>query len=601
VSRRVRPLPGRPASSSELPPRSATAKSGFLSILVAVALVATACGNDSDGDSPVASDVANTDPSPSTTDAPDTTTRPTTEPPPAAGPLMLSTALCDDADNMTTLLESPDTDAALSSAEFDADEVERMAAAPTDGPIYLVTVSTYRDVADYPDGRGSDLTGREAAELHDPTELITAVGARSVYEAEPHNQIDGDDTVWESITITEYPCPTAYLAVVTHPDYRADAIHETAGVDESITVVADLVPIPAPSDPDQSNAAFPPTAEDPAFDLIHLMDFHDIAQYEPDADEPERTGEEAWQQYQASGSGASVELGHYPTAILDVQGVLTGDDRTWDQIQMIHMSSTAGFEALLDDSTRQDGRYHRYAALENNYSMMTSPDVSRIPYADLATAPEIDAGEDSAFGAEAGDANTDELTAFLSTASEEDDAFHMVNLIRFREMAEYPDGRDTDLTGREADAIYGEFMTTTMLPGTGAEIVYSASVPATEDFDTLAIVRYPSRDAFQAMVDDPQFQEMSIHKQAGVAETIVLATDLISLDDVTSGEMVLHLIGPDQAGTAVPGERAAFEVDATINGRVDTFAEVRIGTGDVDDALLSVTHQPLADLLDENR
>ena len=49
--------------------------------------------------------------------------------------------------------------------------IERMAAAPTDGPIYLVTVSTYRDVADYPDGRDSALTGREDhplahAELH---------------------------------------------------------------------------------------------------------------------------------------------------------------------------------------------------------------------------------------------------------------------------------------------------------------------------------------------------------------------------------------------------------------------------------------------------
>lgn len=142
-------------------------------------------------------------------------------------------------------------------------------------------------------------------------------------------------------------------------------------------------------------------------------------------------------------------------------------------------------------------------------------------------------------------------------------------------------------------------MTTTMLPTTGAEIVYSASVPATEGFDTVAIVRYPSRDAFQAMIDDPQFREMSIHKQAGVAETIVLATDLISLDDVTPDEMVLHLIGPDQAGTAVPCERAAFEVDATINGQVDTFAELRIGTSDIDDALLSVKHQPLANLLDK--
>ncbi len=587
--------------------------SRFPLIAVAVALVVTACGEGADDDPPTAGAVVATDPSPSTTDAVDTTTPPTStiqtsettivptiEPPTAAGPLPLSEALCDDPESMTTLLESPDTEAALSSAEFDADQIERMAAAPTDGPIYLVTVSTYRDVAEYPDGRDSDLTGRKAAELHDPSELITAVGARSVYEAEPHNQIDGDDTVWESITIAEYPCPTAYLAVVTHPDYRAGAIHETAGVEESITVVADLVPIPAPSDPDQSNAAFPPTAGDPAFDMIHLMDFHDIAQYEPDADEPERTGEEAWQQYQASGSGASVELGHYPTAILDVQGVLTGDDRSWDQIQMIHMSSTAGFEALLDDSTRQDGRYHRYAALENNYSMMAYPEVSRIPYAGLPTEPATDASEEEALGAEAGDANTDELTAFLSATPEEDDVFYMVNLIRFRDVAEYPDGRETDLTGREADAIYGEFMSTTMLPGTGAEIVYSASVPATEGFDTLAIVRYPSRDAFQVMIGDPQFQEMSIHKQAGVAETIVLATDLVSLDEVTSGEMVLHLIGPDQAGTAVPGERAVFEVDATINGRVDTFAEVRIGTSDIDGAVVSVAHQPLADLLDES-
>ncbi|MEO0495618.1 MAG: hypothetical protein AAF081_19595 [Actinomycetota bacterium] len=574
--------------------------SRFLSILIALAVVAAACGNDSDGDSPAASDVVETDSSPSTTDAPDTTTQPTTEPPAPTAPLPLSDALCDDPDTMATLLESPDTDAALSSAEFDADQIERMAAAPTDGPIYLVTVSTYRDVADYTDGRDSDLTGREAAELHDPTELMTAVGARSVYEAEPHNQIDGDDTVWESITIAEYPCPTAYLAVATHPDYQADVIHETAGVEESITVVADLLPIPAPSDPDQADAAFPPTAEDPAFDMIHLMDFHDIAQYEPDADEPERSGEEAWQQYQASGSGASVELGHHPTAILDVQGVLTGDDRSWDQIQMIHMSSTAGFEALLDDSTRQDGRYHRYAALENHSSRMTDPDISQIPSAGPPTQPAADAGEEEALGAEAGDANTGELTAFLAAAPENDDAFHMVNLIRFRDTAEYPDGRDTDLTGREADAIYGEFMSTTMLPTTGAEIVYSASVPATESFDTVAIVRYPSRAAFQAMIDDPQFQEMSIHKQAGVAETIVLATDLISLGDVTSGEMVLHLIGPADAGATIPGERAAFEVAATINGHVDTFAEVRIGTADIDGALVSVTHQPLADLLDES-
>jgi len=111
------------------------------------------------------------------------------------------------------------------------------------------------------------------------------------------------------------------------------------------------------------------------------MDFHDIAQYEDDVDEPERTGEEAWQLYQESGAGASTDLGHYLTASLKVQGVFTGDDRDWNEIQIVHMSSMAGFEALLEDDTREAGRYHRYAALQHNYSMITFPTLSQFPNA----------------------------------------------------------------------------------------------------------------------------------------------------------------------------------------------------------------------------
>ena len=74
---------------------------------------------------------------------------------------IVGVCVCDDPADMTTLLESPSADAALSAGEFNADEIERMAAAPTDGPIYLFTAITYRESADYPDDRDSDLTGRE--------------------------------------------------------------------------------------------------------------------------------------------------------------------------------------------------------------------------------------------------------------------------------------------------------------------------------------------------------------------------------------------------------------------------------------------------------
>ena len=292
----------------------------------------------------------------------------------------LTTDLCDDPADMVRVLESPTFAAWLSEGRFNAAQVQRMIDAPTDGPFYMFNLIRYREQAEYPDGRPSDLTGREANALYSPTEFIAAIGARVVFNTEVNDQIDGDDTIWEGVAIVEYPCPTAFFAMLANPDFQERSIHKEAGVEETIVLVTNLSPALPPSDPDQSNAQFPPTADDPAFDLIHVMDFHDIAQYEPDADEPERTGQEAWEVYQTAGQPASSDLGHYQTAELIVQGVFIGDERRWDEIQLVRMSSRAGFQALLDDPTREASRYHRLAALENNYSMITFPTLSVIPY-----------------------------------------------------------------------------------------------------------------------------------------------------------------------------------------------------------------------------
>ena len=297
-------------------------------------------------------------------------------------PLELTQDLCSDPSKMAVLLNSLGSGSASPFGETDEALVQEMIAAPTEGPFYMVNLIKYRERAVYPDGRDTDLTGREANALYSPVEFLEAIGARLVFNTKVHNQIDGNDVVWDDIAVVEYPCPLAFFAMISHPDFQARAVHKEAGVEKTIVMVTHLLPIPAPLDPDQSEAAFPPAAEDPAFDLIHVMDFHEIAQYAPDATESERTGEEAWKMYQAAGQGPSTELGHYPTAILEVQGVLMGDDRTWDLIQIVHMSSMAGFQALLDNPDRQAARYHRLAALAHNYSMITFPMVSQIPYAD---------------------------------------------------------------------------------------------------------------------------------------------------------------------------------------------------------------------------
>ncbi len=45
-------------------------------------------------------------------------------------------------------------------------------------------------------------------------------------------------------------------------------------------------------------------------------------------------------------------------------------------------------------------------------------------------------------------------TEFLETGN--DEPIYMVNLLKFKDKAEYPDKRETDLSGREAYAIYSE-------------------------------------------------------------------------------------------------------------------------------------------------
>ena len=294
-------------------------------------------------------------------------------------PLALTPDICDNASNMAVIQDSYIWREITASGELNPEQVERMVAEPTRGPFYMLNLIRYREFAEYSDGRETNLTGREANAIYSPTDFLAAIGAGIVFYAPVDNQIDGRDVIWEEIAIVEYPCPAGFLAMVADPEFQARAVHKDAGVENTIVMVTYLQPSPVPPGFEFPPPAYPPTDEDPSFELVHVMDFHDIAQYEDGADEPERTGAEAWAAYQAGG-GASVAIGSRPTATLDVQGVIIGDsERSWDQAYIVHMPSMAGFQALLADETRSEGSYHRRAALANNYSMITYPLVNNIP------------------------------------------------------------------------------------------------------------------------------------------------------------------------------------------------------------------------------
>ncbi|WP_421854293.1 DUF1330 domain-containing protein [Oricola sp.] len=99
---------------------------------------------------------------------------------------------------------------------------------------------------------------------------------------------------------------------------------------------------------------------------------------------------------------------------------------------------------------------------------------------------------------------------------------HMLNLVRFRDQAAYPDGRSC--TGEEAYAAYGR-ESAPIFKAAGGRIAWSGDFklmligPADEHWDRCFIAEYPSSDAFVQMVKNPDYQKAVIHRQAAVADS----------------------------------------------------------------------------------
>lgn len=106
----------------------------------------------------------------------------------------------------------------------------------------------------------------------------------------------------------------------------------------------------------------------------------------------------------------------------------------------------------------------------------------------------------------------------------------MLNLLKFKQRAEYADGRDTALTGAEAYGLYAAEMRKIVEAG-GGRFVFSGQVKGLvlgdveELWDAVGIVEYPSKQGFVDIVSAPEVREISVHRQAGLAGQLLMALD----------------------------------------------------------------------------
>jgi hypothetical protein len=216
-----------------------------------------------------------------------------------------------------------------------------------------------------------------------------------------------------------------------------------------------------------------------------------------------------------------------------------------------------------------------------------------------------------------GTPNWEMLRRWTEMPAEDDGPFWALNLMKYRALADYGDGADAGVSGREADEAYAPLGP---LKAIGAMVAFHADVTGqpvgNPVWDRVGIVRYPSRAAFFAMQQREDFKERHVHKEAGMATTIVMAClPTLSKAATRSGQLVLSIErrasrAPVPTDASAPSLVASFEVEGVIVGDERTWDVARFDrAADVDaivaaaagaEAAFVLTLDPLVDRLLES-
>jgi uncharacterized protein (DUF1330 family) len=130
-----------------------------------------------------------------------------------------------------------------------------------------------------------------------------------------------------------------------------------------------------------------------------------------------------------------------------------------------------------------------------------------------------------------GGINPDESQLRTLLSSGDDGPLQFVNLLAYRPRAVYPQQHElatAGLTGAEAYGRYGAIALDHVTRRGGTLMFYGdvlhVLIGRPVAWDQIAIMQYPSIEAFVDMIRDPDYQAGLVHRDAGLAETAILVT-----------------------------------------------------------------------------
>lgn len=191
-----------------------------------------------------------------------------------------------------------------------------------DGPIYMVNLMKYFDVAQYADGDAveSTISGKEADDLYDPTEILHKIGAEVVFYGDVATNNKGTDD-WDRIGIVRYATRKSFIDMQSREDFAEKHVHKAAGMERTTLVCCR--PLDASLD---TREQVRPVGGKLVAMVVRQSDDRDAAFQE------------------------------LPHAVqFTVEGTILGDGRKWDTVQFIPVSHPDEVEAIAQQISTENG------------------------------------------------------------------------------------------------------------------------------------------------------------------------------------------------------------------------------------------------------
>jgi hypothetical protein len=183
-----------------------------------------------------------------------------------------------------------------------------------DGPFWALNLMKYRAVAEYASaGDEPTVSGKQADDAYAPLGPLAAVGAMVAFHGDVLEQRAGTPS-WDRIGIVRYPSRAAFFAMQQRDDFKDQHVHKEAGMEFTIVM-----------------SCLPDTFETAAADGRLVVSV-------------ERGGPEA----HALPEGASL------VADFEVEGVIVGDDRTFDRVRFVEVVDDAALAAVVAQADRAE-------------------------------------------------------------------------------------------------------------------------------------------------------------------------------------------------------------------------------------------------------